>query len=232
MIIKCYLAVLVCFSSKAVHLEIVSDATAKTFLECLKCFISCRGCPQEIHSDNRGNFIGARNELNELYRMLERPDTISSISAYLLRHRIQWHTSPERAPHFGGLWKAAVKSAKLHLKRIIGPQRMTYEEFNTVAIQVEAYLNSRPLVAITSHPSDGLTTLTSAHFLLQQPARALPEEAITTEPSAHRRWLMTKAMVNHFWRRWSAEYLQQLQCLQKWRRPSPNLKVGDNYRYH
>ena len=70
-IIKCYLAIFVCFSSKAVHLEIVSDATAKSFLDCLKCFISRRGYPQEIHSDNGGNFIGARNELNELYRMLE-----------------------------------------------------------------------------------------------------------------------------------------------------------------
>ena len=31
----------------------------------------------------------------------------------------------------------------------------------------------------------------------------------------------------HFWKRWSAEYLQQLQSLQKWPTPTPNLKVGN-----
>ena len=38
---------------------------------------------------------------------------------------------------------------------------------------------------------------------------------------------MTKSMVNHFWQRWSAEYIQQLQRLKKWRKPSTNLRVGD-----
>ena len=33
--------------------------------------------------------------------------------------------------------------------------------------------------------------------------------------------------INHFWRRWSSEYLQQLQALSKWRHSTPNLQVGD-----
>ena len=132
------------FFHKAAHL---SDATTETFLECLKCFLSRRGSPAEIHSDNGGNFVGAKRELKELYQLLERPDTLSAISSYLLSEKIQWHSSPERAPHFGGPWEAAVKSAKRHLKKVIGSQRMTYEEFNTIAIQVEACLNSRPLTA-------------------------------------------------------------------------------------
>ena len=38
--VKCYMSVFICFSTKAVHLEPVSDATTRTFVECLKRFIS------------------------------------------------------------------------------------------------------------------------------------------------------------------------------------------------
>ena len=58
-IIKAYLAVFVCFSTKAAHLEVVSDLTTDA---CLRRFISRRGLPSEIHSDNGGNFKGARND--------------------------------------------------------------------------------------------------------------------------------------------------------------------------
>ena len=104
---------------------------------------------------------------------------------------------------------------------------MAYEEFHTVLTQVEACLNSRPLIALSSQPLDGIEALTPAHFLLQRPVTAYPEATISSSPSLHRRWTMTRSLVHHFWKRWSAEYLQQLQRLSKWRKPTLNLKVGD-----
>ena len=177
----------VCFATKAAYLEVVSDASTETFLACLRQFISRRGCPAEIHSNNGGNFVGAKRDLQELYDFLEKPTTTSAISSYLLTKRVQWNSTPERAPHFGELWEAAVKSAKGHLKRVIGTQNMTYEEFSTVVAQVEACLNSRPLISITSHSSDGVSTLTLGHFLINRELCAYPELPIQTEPSLHRR---------------------------------------------
>ena len=115
-IVKAYLAVFVCFSTKAAHLEVVSDATTEAFLACLRRFVSRRGLPAHIHSENGGNFQGARNDLREFYALLEKKATQTSITTYLVNQRVQWHSTPERAPHFGGLWEAAVKSAKKHLK--------------------------------------------------------------------------------------------------------------------
>ena len=137
------------------------------------------------------------------------------------------HSTPERAPHFGGLWEAAIKSAKKHLKRVVGTQRLDYEEFATIAAQVESCLNSRSLLATTSHSPDGVQVLTPGHFLIGRELCAYPELPIQTDPMLHRRWNLCQAITAHFWKRWSMKYLQQLQKLQKWRRPTPNLQVGD-----
>ncbi|XP_053691464.1 uncharacterized protein LOC128739980 [Sabethes cyaneus] len=63
---KAYIAVFVCFSTKAVHLELAGDLTTAAFLGVLRRFISRRGLPAEIHSDNGLNFQGASNHLREL----------------------------------------------------------------------------------------------------------------------------------------------------------------------
>ena len=115
-LIKAYIAVFVCFSTKATHLEIISDITTEAFLAGLKRFVARRGLPNTIHSDNGSNFKGAKKDLQELYKFLQTTSTTSSVSQYLLTQRVHWETIPERAPHFGGLWEASVKSAKFHLK--------------------------------------------------------------------------------------------------------------------
>ena len=117
-----------------------------------------------------------------------------------------------------------MKSTKYHLHRVVGTQRLTYQELATVICQIESCLNSRPLTAITSHPSDSISVLTPGHFLI---GRAYPETVITQEPSMLKRWTMCQAMVHHFWKHWSTEYLQQLQSLTKWKTSSLNLQVGD-----
>ena len=82
--------------------------------------------------------------MKNFYQFLANDSTQHAIYHHLLSSRINWMFSPERAPHFGGLWESAVKSAKFHLKRVIGQQKLTYEEFSTVLCQIESCLNSRP----------------------------------------------------------------------------------------
>nr|CAH7717100.1 unnamed protein product [Callosobruchus chinensis] len=53
---KCYVALFVCFLSKAVHLELVTDLSKDCFILALLRFISRRGKPSRIFSDNGTNF--------------------------------------------------------------------------------------------------------------------------------------------------------------------------------
>ena len=225
--IKGYLAIFICFCTKAVHLELVKDQSTEAFVAALERFISRRGLPFHIHSDNGLNFIGAKNELHVLYQMFQKKETQNLIHSYLLSQQVQWHTSPERAPHFGGLWEAAVKSAKYHIKRLIGQQRFTYEELLTVFCKVESYLNSRPLGPVTSHSTDGVTPLTPGHFIIGRALRAYPTEKIDFNPTTLQRWVLCQKITQQFWKRWSAEYLQHLQRAVKWHRKTRNFCVGD-----
>ena len=68
--IKAWMAVFVCFCTKAVHLELVKDATAASLVACLSRFCSRRGLPLTIHSDNGSTMVGARNELSVCYKPL------------------------------------------------------------------------------------------------------------------------------------------------------------------
>ena len=138
-----------------------------------------------------------------------------------------WHTIPARAPHFGGLWEAAVKSAKFHLKRVIGKQVLSYEEMLTVTCQVEACLNSRPLGVQHCQSPEGIEPLTPGHFLTGAPLTMCPETETTPQMSLMKRWTLCQQIAQEFWNRWSSEYLQQLQAAQKWNNSSPNLEMGD-----
>ena len=225
--IKAWMAVFVCFHSKAVHLELVKDATAASLIACLGRFCSRRGRPNIIHSDNGSTMVGAKNELAAFYSMLQSSDTQDTITSYLLSQKVKWKLTPVKAPHFGGLWEAAVKAAKYHIKREVGHSRYTYDELETILCQAEACLNSRPLGVMASHPIDGQVPLTPGHFLIGRAIKAYPTETVDYNPGLLQRWAHCTKVVQRFWRRWSNEYLQQLQRATKWHRKTRDYAIGD-----
>lgn len=170
---KGYICIFVCFATKAVHIELVCDLTTQAFLNALKRFISRRGICSHIFSDNVTNFVGANRRLSELTKLFHKEENMEVIQGLLSELGIRWHFIPPRSPHFGGLWKSAVRIMKTHLYRTVGNVNMTYEELNTVVIYAEACLNSRPLCPLSSDPSD-LSTLTPGHFLTRDALMAIP----------------------------------------------------------
>ena len=92
---------------------------------------------------------------------------------------------------------------------------------------MEACLNSRPLGGFTSHSPDRISLLTPGHFLVGRALHAYPETSINDDPSLLRKWNLCQALTQHFWKRWSSEYLHLLQKSGKWHKVNPNLQVGD-----
>ncbi|XP_055715139.1 uncharacterized protein LOC129809348 [Phlebotomus papatasi] len=221
------IVVFVCTSTKAVHLEIVSSLSSEAFMSSFRRFTSRRGVCKEVFSDNGRNFLGASRELQRL--LAEEAQTIQDQT---INQNITWHFQPARSPHFNGLVEAAVKSAKTHLKKVIGEQRLNYEEFYTILTQVEAVLNSRPITILSDDPRDP-QPLTPGHFLLLAPPTQLPDENLASVRMNHlTRWQLCQRIVQDFVRKWRLSYLHTLQERSKWHTEKENLKVDDTVILH
>jgi hypothetical protein len=193
---KAYLALFGCMSAKALHLELVSDLTTNAFLAALR-FVSRRGRPTQVYSDNGTNVVGASNDLKRfLSRLISSEDVCAS-------EGIIWNFNPTHSPHFGGLWEEGIKSVKTHLKKIIGVTPLTFEEMYTNLTQVEACLNSRPLCAL-SNDVESPAVLTPGHFLIGQAPCALRDDRFEDIPETRlRRWELLQRAQQVFWRKWS-----------------------------
>ena len=222
---KAYLVIFICMATKALSLEIVSDLSTITFIAALKRFFAVRGYCADIFCDNGTNFVGASKEIRDLYNAFISEVDLNNIQAWCTDKQIKFHFIPPAAPSFGGLWEAAVKSCKFHIKRVLGETRLTYEEFLTLIKQIEALLNSRPIGDLSL---DSYDPLTPGHFLITQPFTALPEPDLTPlKINTLTRWQLTQQMYQGFWNRWSKEYLTSLNKFQKWHSLNPNIKTGD-----
>ena len=177
----------------------MTDLASESFIAYL---IAQRGLPSIIWNDNGTNFTG---ELKDLYQFLEQASTQGVITHYLGDKGISWKFIPQHAPHFGGIWEAAVKSVKTHLRQVLSDVKLTYEEFSTLLYH--ACLNSRPLVP-QPNDDDGIKALTPGHFLVGKPLTAL-QEATRTDSSPPKsqlkRWQLCKSLLQHFWKHWSSE---------------------------
>ncbi|XP_011053165.1 PREDICTED: uncharacterized protein LOC105145370 [Acromyrmex echinatior] len=213
--------------SKAVHLEAVSDYTTDAFLAALRRFTSRRGLCTDIYSHYGTNFSDADRQLREILRASFSEGR--QIAHVATSEGIRWHFNFPSAPHFGDLWEATVKSAKYHLRRTISETRLTFEEMSTLLAQVEACMNSRPMHAL-SDDSDDLTALTSGHLLIGAPLLAIPEPSLSDErENLISKWQLIQRMQDHFWQRWSREYLHTLATRPKWTKEALSPRIGSLY---
>lgn len=224
-IIKGYISIFVCMTTKALYIELVSDLTAESFIAALRRFVARRGRVTDIYSDNGTNFVRTNKILKELSEK-EEAEFELALSNESVNSEIQWHFAPPGSPTFNGLAEAAVKTTKHHLMRTIGETVMTFEELSTLLYQIEAVVNMRPICPISSDPNE-LSALTPAHFLNLMPT-AIPEENLEeTKINWLSRWQLIQRLHQNFWSRWKNEYLNQLQKRGKWNVKKPNVEIGE-----
>ncbi|XP_065218644.1 uncharacterized protein LOC135844395 [Planococcus citri] len=202
---KVYIAFFVCFTTRAVHLELVDNLSTEAFVAAFERFIARRGLPSTMYSDNATNFVGFRNVIQHDKLM-------------------DWKFIAPRTPHQGGLWEAAVKSGKAYLLKAIGSQVLSYSELNTVVIKVESILNSRPISYLANN--NDIEPLTPAHFLIGSCPFDTPssDDLLVKCGIRYRLW---RSIIDSFWTSWRRSYLTYLQARTKWKKKLPNMKVGD-----
>ena len=221
---KGYIALFVCFSTRAVHLEVVEDLQSDTFISAFRRFVGRRGVCRNLFSDNATTFQGADKELKIMFNAAS--EFYQATAASLANDGTNWVFIHPNSPHYGGLWEASVKSMKHHLKRAVGDRIFTFSELSTILVEIEVCLNSRTLSPLSSDIED-MHALTPSHFVIGETPTLIPDEepADVPENRLDRLHLMQKVR-NIFWKRWSGEYLQYLQERPKLRAPAENFAVG------
>ena len=191
------------------HLEVVVDLSVSTFIRCLKRFVSRRGLPHRIVSDNGKTFQGAAKVIN---RIMGDPEVTRHLSGVGVR----WQFNIERAPWWGGMFERMIGSTKRCLRKMIGWSKLSYDELNTMVIEVESIINSRPISYLST--SDIEEPLTPSHLMIGRRIIDLPDNlcyqhededyvpSLTTEVIT-KRMKYLNATLNRFWKRWTGEYL-------------------------
>jgi len=220
---KGYLLLFICFSTRAVHLEFMSDMSTPALLAAWDRMVSRRGTPKKCLSDHGSNFVGARRLNCEYSQFLE--TNKETIISTLASRSIEWELIPVATPHMGGIYERAIGSAKRILKGLVGDNPLLFEEYCTIFAKVECLLNSGPYWPLTCNPEDSLSFVTPGHFLIQSTFDPLPEPEPDSKPLS-RRFDNLRMITQNFWKKWSLEYLNTLQPRQKWASPTENIREG------
>ena len=141
---KSYIVLFTCATSRMVHLELCPNLTTEAYVRSQKRMIGRRGAPVMFVSDNGRTFKG------------------KGLKRFNAERGIRWRFNLSRAPWWGGMFERLIRSTKRCLKKAIGRRRLTYEELETVLIDVEAVLNSRPLTYLYANDTD--TPITPSHL--------------------------------------------------------------------
>ena len=115
-------------------------------------------------------------------------------------------------PWWGGFYERLLNS----LKKIIGRATLSYDELVTVVTEAEIILNCRPISYVSSEDLE--EPLTPSHLIVGRRLGALPEidspadaDFRISPDDLSRRARHLDMILTHFWKRWRAEYLLELQ---------------------
>ena len=220
---KRYGALFTCLSIRAVHIEIVHSMDTESFINALRRFIARRGRPEEIRSDNGGNFVKGEKELRKALEEWNQ----NQIHEFLLQQEIKWTFNPPAASHHGGVWERCIRTVRKVMKALLKQQVLDDEGLSTLMCEVESIVNGRPITKVSDDAKD-LNALTPSHLLLLRAGTTIPPGVFSKDDNySCRRWRQIQYLSNVFWHRWTREYLPSLQQRQRWNKLQKNLAVND-----
>ena len=175
-----------CMTTRAIHLELVTDKSTDTFLMAFRRFASLRGHPSSCWSDCGTNFVGAQQYLKEIMQDWNIP-RIQSVLSEEFSCSFQWEWNVPRASHQNGVVESLIKSVRQALDASSKNHSFTEEQWRTYLAEVTYLLNSRPLYPSSdgiweSPPISPNDLLIGYHF-----PPPVPEEEQRVNPRDHMR---------------------------------------------
>jgi hypothetical protein len=214
-IIKVWVVIFACLTSRAIHLELITDMSTQTYIYSLQRMIARRGLPKLMLSDNAEQFKKSAREMARLWRNLDW-DAIAKFGISF-QNPIEFRFITPLAPWQGAAYERLIGSVKMALKSTLWKRIADLNEFNTALCNAEAVVNSRPISAVSDDVND-FNPITPGHLLLGRPLQTLPDYLTRDddECSVAILWRKRQRLHAEYWTRWQKAYLEGLQKAQKW----------------
>ena len=228
-LLKVYVLLLTCASTRAVHLEAVKSLAINDFMLAMDRFFAAKGVPDHIESDNAGTFVRTNRELKSLFKNKQ-------VEEYFEQKRINWNFYTSRSPHMGGFIEKLNDIFKRICAKTFGKAKLNFEQFRTMIAYAGAVMNDRPLTYVYSNNnSEGQSLspsmLTLGYSLLEPPHLRMSHKKDAIAKKYGEQFVLLEQVKNLFWEKWSSEYLSELfEKHVKAKRPRPGFpvpKIGD-----
>lgn len=213
-----------CMTSRAVHLELVSDKSTAAFLMAFRRFACLRGHPNNCWSDCGTNFVGAQGYLNEIIQGWDIP-RIQSVLSEEFTCDFKWQWNIPHASHQNGVVESLIKSVRQGLNSTCKNQTFTEEQWRTFLAEISYMINSRPLYPSSDSVWESPPVTPNDIIIGQHSAPPQPEPEDRVNPRHLLR--STQSRIKEFWNCWMKYFAPNLLPRNKWFRPRENVQVGD-----
>ena len=144
----------------------------------------------------------------------------------IYHQNIIWKFNTPLSPWKGGAWESMVKLTKKAMKAVMKDRTYHKEPLITLLCEIEAMLNSGPLLPCSNDPSD-FDALTPNDFIIKKFDNFAPGYFNEDNISSRKKFESVQPYSNEFWRRYIKEYTTSLNKRTKWFRDQRNFEVGD-----
>ena len=221
---KVYGLICNCMSSRAIHLELVEGYDMSNFLLSFKRFISIRGFPCYVYSDNGSQLVAANKELRAMTKNWD----MSELCKFGSKQGMTWiFNRSANAPFQNGCSESLIRLVKRGISMSIGDNVISFGELLTALYEIANLINGRP---IGSKPGNDLslgTYLCPNDLILGRNNINVPNEIFDESSNDFKKYKFINKIVSSFWKKWNRDFFHTLIVRQKWHVKSRNVRIGD-----
>lgn len=224
---KRYFLVVVCLTTRAMHIEIMHEASSDSCVKALICTFETRGYPRKIMCDRGTNFIGADNALRKI--MIEHNQKLAKDGRIPHKFIFEFAFNPARSPHMQGSVERLIGNIKIAMnkmkKTITGlSENLDDPSFRMLAMSIMGMMNNRPLCTVQIKGTNSYLTPNS--FIMGRDNNSFCPN-INPPTQYDELWLNCLAIRNTLWEHFVDHCVPQWITREKWLRPTKNFIVGE-----
>ena len=198
---KAYIIIFTCAVMRGVHFEVTRSQTAEEFQSKLNAFITRKTRPKLLVSDNAQVFKTTANWIKKIRKS-------EKLQNYLAKQEISWKFNLSKSPWWGSMYERLIKDLKRALFKTVGKSLLSFNQFETVVMDIERHMNNRPLTYVEGDNEES-QVLTPSMIMWGKNCHILEDIDVEENDLTKMQRRLNNAR-EHVWRRWKKEYLHSL----------------------